>query len=108
MDLVPGCRIVDPSDLAEYERGMEEAIPEMLAEVQMRQELARRRCTPGLVALELRVSELESALGTEREMHKAWRKRAEESEAVLLRLGEVAARLQSTQRELEAARRPSG
>ena len=34
-----------------------------------------------LDALEGRVKELEAALGTERTMHKAWRKRAEEAEA---------------------------
>lgn len=44
--LVPGMTPVDPADLADYEEGMREAIPEMLEEAEMRQQLAadaRRR-----------------------------------------------------------------
>ena len=40
LDLVPGMKPVDPADLAEYEREMTEAIPEMVAEAMHRAELA--------------------------------------------------------------------
>jgi hypothetical protein len=39
--LVPGMKPVDPAELAEYERAMrEEAIPEIIEEVEMRRMLA--------------------------------------------------------------------
>jgi hypothetical protein len=38
--LVPGLKPVDPAELAEYERAMKEAIPEIIKEVEMRRMLA--------------------------------------------------------------------
>lgn len=82
LNLVPGMTPADPADLADYEEGMREAIPEMLEEARHRAELARtaRRLGP-LTTDDAVCQQLRDALGTEQAMHKAWRKRAEEAEA---------------------------
>lgn len=78
--------------LAEYEAAMNEAIPQMVADVKRREQLANL-ARLGLLPLHKRVAKLESALGTEQTMHAAWRKRAEESESELSALKEENAQL---------------